>query len=54
MIYEPELMKTIYSMYCDGMSINDIIYYCLYFTEWHNVKVDDVDEIIDQMNILFA
>ena len=52
MFYDPECMKIVYSKYLNGLSIDDITYYIVFFTEWCNIRQDDVGEIIDIMNRL--
>lgn len=50
MFYEPELMREVYSKYLNGVSIDDITFYIVFLTDWHKIRNDDVDYIIDLMN----
>ena len=52
-MFDPECCKLVYEKYLDGMSVDDITYYCVFFSEYHNIRNEDVNEIIDLMNRLF-
>ena len=43
-------MKIVYSKYMNGLSIDDIVYYLVYFTKYDTIRNRDVEEIIDKMN----
>lgn len=50
MNYDPELARIVYAKYLDGISVDDITNYIVFFTEYHTVRNDDVNEIIDFLN----
>jgi len=43
-------MREVYSKYLNGYSIEDITYYFVWFTEYHKIRENDIEEIIDTMN----
>ncbi len=50
MFYEPELYQQVYEKYIEGIALEDILHYVVYFTKYDKVSMDDIEEMIDFMN----
>lgn len=52
MFFDPELMRKVYSLYLNGLAVDEIQYHLMWLepTDYGKITIDDINDMIDIMN----